>query len=168
MQASTELLHRHAKRVMMALGKGHSERVYHRAMITSLNRQGVLHRSEVISPIYFMGEVVGFGRCDLIIDDLIVEFKANIRAPSAASTQLKKYIESQQATEKRQFHGVVINFNQKTGGVDLWVDTKPKVSRFFAPETRSEQNEARRERNKRHLDTRVFSSRLRSGKRRKN
>jgi GxxExxY protein len=108
----------HAVKVMQALGKGHSERVYHRAMITSLNRQRVYHRSEVIAPIYFMGEVVGFGRCDIVIGDLVVEFKANMRRPTGASSQLKKYMESQRATTKRKFRGLIINFNQRTGGVE--------------------------------------------------
>lgn len=118
-------LERHAVRVMQALGKGHTERTYHKAMITSLNRQGVLHRSEVIAPIYFMSEVVGFGRCDLIIDDLIVEFKANVRCPSAASPQLQKYIQSQRASERRMYRGVIINFNQRTGGIDILEEKEP-------------------------------------------
>lgn len=119
MSDTVPMLRQHAIRVMQALGKGHSERVYHRAMITSLNRKGVLHRSEVIAPIYFMGEVVGFGRCDLIIDDLIVEFKANMRCPSATSPQLKKYMESLTTTERRRSRGVIINFNQRSGMVEI-------------------------------------------------
>lgn len=109
----------HAKRVMKGLGKGHRERVYHRAVITSLNHARVAHRSEVISPVYFMGEVVGFGRCDIIIGNLVVEFKANTKHPTKASSQLKKYIQSLSTTERRHFHGVVVNFNQKTGRVDV-------------------------------------------------
>ncbi len=113
----------HAKRVMKGLGKGHVERVYHRAMITSLNSERVAHRSEVIAPIYFLGEVVGFGRCDIIVGNLIVEFKANKNCPSQTSAQLKKYMQSLAATERRRFRGVVINFNQKTGKVDTHADS---------------------------------------------
>jgi len=116
---TVSVLEQHAIRVMQALGKGHTERTYHKAMITSLNRKGVLHRSEVIAPIYFMGEVVGFGRCDLIIDDLIVEFKANLKRPTAASPQLQKYITSQRASERRHYRGVIINFNQRTGQIEI-------------------------------------------------
>ena len=72
-------LRAHAAEVMKGLGKGHSKRVYHRAMITLLNSKLIPHRSEVIAPIQFMGEVVGFGRCDIIIGDLIIEFKANVK-----------------------------------------------------------------------------------------
>lgn len=119
MCGTVKMLKDHAVRVMQALGKGHSERVYHRAMITSLNRKAVLHRSEVIAPIYYLGEVVGFGRCDIVIDDLVVEFKANARCPSSTSPQLKKYMESQTATERRRIRGVIINFNQRSGLIDV-------------------------------------------------
>ena len=119
MDDTVELLKAHAIKVMCVLGKGHSERVYHKAMITSLNKKGIMHRSEVIAPIYFMGEVVGFGRCDMIIDDLIVEFKANRSCPSETSPQVKKYMSSLTKSEQRYYHGVVINFNQKTGFIEV-------------------------------------------------
>ena len=119
MDDTVELLKSHAIKVMCVLGKGHSERVYHKAMITSLNKKGIMHRSEVIAPIYFMGEVVGFGRCDMIIDDLIVEFKANRSCPSETSPQVKKYMSSLTKSEQRYYHGVIINFNQKTGFIEV-------------------------------------------------
>ena len=124
-------LRKHACEVMRVLGKGHSERVYHRAMITSLNREQIPHRSEVITPIYYLGEVVGFGRCDIIVGDLVVEFKANMWCPSKNSPQIQKYLESLTATERKRFRGVIVNFNQRTGGVEVhqehmrdWARTK--------------------------------------------
>ena len=115
----TQTLRRHACEVMRVLGKGHSERVYHRAMITSLNREQIPHRSEVVTPIYYMGEVVGFGRCDIIVGDLVVEFKANMWCPSKNSPQIRKYLESLTATERKRFRGVIVNFNQRTGSVEV-------------------------------------------------
>lgn len=119
-----QLLRRHALGVMRALGKGHSERVYHRAMITSLNSERVPHRSEVIAPIYFMGEVVGFGRCDIVIGNLVVEFKANMACPRRTSDQLQKYLESMQATKKQAkrppVRGVVVNFSQRSGLIEVF------------------------------------------------
>lgn len=116
-----QLLRRHAKGVIRALGKGHTERVYHRAMITSLNSERVPHRSEVIAPIYFMGDVVGFGRCDIIIGNLVVEFKANMSCPHRTSDQLKKYLESMKRTKKKTpVRGVVVNFSQRTGLVEIF------------------------------------------------
>ena len=114
-----QTLRQHATGVMHALGKGHSERVYHRAMITSLNRALIPHRSEVIAPITFLGEVVGFGRCDLIVGSHVVELKANMRCPRNTSPQLQKYLESLTATQRARFHGVVINFNQRCGAVEI-------------------------------------------------
>ena len=117
----TALVLTHAKHVMAVLGKGHREKVYHKAMITALNHARVPHRSEVIAPIYFMREVVGFGRCDIIIGNLVVEFKANSRCPKATSPQLRKYMESLSTSEKkRRFRGIVVNFNQKSGRVNTY------------------------------------------------
>lgn len=109
-----------ASDVIAVLGKGHSERVYHKAMITSLNRKRIAHRSEVIAPIVYMGEVVGFGRCDIVIGNLVVEFKANMRCPKKTSPQLQKYLESLCQSERRRFRGVIINFNQRTGKIDCF------------------------------------------------
>ena len=118
-----ETVRTHACEVMRVLGKGHSERVYHRAMITSLNRAQIAIRSEVITPIYYMGEVVGFGRCDIIVGDLIVEFKANMWCPSKNSPQMRKYLESLTTTERARFRGLIVNFNQRTGKVEVHQET---------------------------------------------
>jgi hypothetical protein len=91
-------------------------------MITSLNRKSVPHRSEVITPIYFLGEVVGFGRCDMIIGNLVVEFKANMHCPSKTSSQLQKYLESLTNTERRKHRGAIINFNQRSGSVEVHME----------------------------------------------
>lgn len=121
-------LRRHANDVIRVLGKGHSERVYHRAMITSLNNEKIPHRSEVIAPIYYMGDVVGFGRCDIIIGNLVVEFKANMACPRKTSNQLQKYLESMKsATRKTPFHGVVINFSQKTGKIEMFQERRRHI-----------------------------------------
>lgn len=120
-----------AKSVMACLGKGHSERVYHRAMITLLNKKGVSHRSEVLTPIFFLGEVVGMGRCDLVIKNLVVELKANTRCPTHFSPQLRKYMTNMGATEHKRFQGIIINFNQRSGAVEVLKDRapqKPKTS----------------------------------------
>jgi GxxExxY protein len=144
----------YARHAMRVLGTGHSERVYHRALATSLGRSNIAFRSELVTPIIFQGEVVGMGRADLVIQgspgvrpsgpDLVVEIKANSKLPSQASGQLRKYLESLRTVERRECVGVVLNFNQNNGQVEMHVEpanepkTKPnpvKLSRFFAPET---------------------------------
>jgi GxxExxY protein len=129
-----------ARHVMHCLGKGHREAIYHAAMITALNRERVAHRSEVPCPIWFMGECIGTGRADLVIGDMVAEIKANRMPPTVASPQLQKYLKSMSRAERRVFHGVIINFNQKTGLVDILVQRMAQArqtpaahvtSRFF-------------------------------------
>lgn len=117
-QTLLQALRAHATGVMRALGKGHTERVYHRAMITSLNRARIPHRSEVLSPIYFMGEVVGFGRCDIVLGNMAVELKANMHCPRKASSQLQKYLET--CGGGHRLRGLVVNFSQRSGRAELW------------------------------------------------
>ena len=109
-----------ARQVIKVLGKGHTERVYHRALITMFNKSKIQHRSEVLSPIHFLGEVIGFGRCDLVVKNLIIELKANIKCPSSFSPQLTKYMSSLKTSERRRYRGVILNFNQKTGLLDVY------------------------------------------------
>lgn len=107
---------------MRCLGKGHSESVYHKAMITAMNKAGVAHRSEVSCPIWFMGECVGMGRADMVIDNVVLEIKANKQPPRETSAQLQKYLASLSRAEKKTYTGVVVNFNQRTGSVDIFRD----------------------------------------------
>lgn len=105
---------------MGSLGTGHPERVYHKALITGLNSKSIAHRSEVPVPVYFMGEAVGVGYCDLVIDNLIIEIKANRQHPRRAGAQLKKYMRNISLSEKRKCAGVVINFNQRRAVAQVW------------------------------------------------
>ncbi len=138
-----------ARHVMRCLGKGHREAIYHSALITALNRGGVAHRSEVPCPIWFMGECIGTGRADLVIGETVAEIKANRLPPTATSAQLQKYLQSMARAERKVFQGVIINFNQKTGMVDILEQSmaqnraqgpppKPHVitSRFFSESPR--------------------------------
>jgi GxxExxY protein len=117
--------------VMRCLGKGHSERIYHNALITAMNHRGIAHRSEVACPIWFMGQCIGMGRADLVIDNFVVEVKANKLPPRETSAQLQKYIHSLSKTEKRRFRGVVINFNQQSGRVEMLDEDCPVESALF-------------------------------------
>ena len=115
-----EILKRSCWHIMKTLGTGHREAVYHAALITALNKARVFHRSETVCAISYLGETVGYGKADLILDDIVVELKATSRPPTESSGQLKKYIESLSRTEKRPFRGVIVNFNQRTAKVDIW------------------------------------------------
>ena len=106
--------------IMRTLGTGHREAVYHAALITSLNKAHTFHRSEVVCAITYLGQTIGFGRADIVIDDLVVELKATTTPPSRVSGQLRKYVESLTRSEAQPFRGVVINFNQRTAKVDIY------------------------------------------------
>ena len=144
----------YARHAMKVLGTGHQERIYHKALATSLGRSNITFRSELVTPIMYMGECIGIGRADLVVQgsasgprqpypDLVIEIKANAKCPSQASGQLRKYMESLRSVERRECTGVVLNFNQTTGQVEMHLEApaeprpKPvpapslKCSRFF-------------------------------------
>ena len=137
---------------MRTLGKGHRERVYHRAMITALNKAGVAHRSEVECPIWFMGECVGVGRADLVIQDVVVEIKANKSAPTKASPQILKYISSLNKLSKKIYRGIIVNFNQITGSVDIYTGESELFQRSVSAKSRKEPPKIFK-RQKNHLET---------------
>jgi len=114
-----DVLKTHSSDVMKSLGRGYSERVYHRALITALNKAGYAHRSEVVCPVWYKGECVGYGTADLVLDSTIVEIKAANAMPPQAVFQLRKYLHSLSHAESKKYDGLLLNFNQKSGQVDL-------------------------------------------------
>lgn len=124
MHSGWDIIKHNSKCVMAALGTGHSECIYHKALITALNKMGVHHRSEVPCPIWFMNECIGMGRADIVLDNIVVEIKANKNQPKHASPQLEKYVKSLSQTERKKYQGFIVNFNQKTNQVDFWTSKK--------------------------------------------
>ena len=145
---TTSSLVQYAREVMSRMGIGHRECVYHRALAAYMANKDIRFRSEVTTPIMFMGECVGTGRADIVLDDMVIEIKAVARCPSKVSGQLRKYMESLRDIEKKECVGVVLNFNQSTGGIEVAEDrldppaTKTiKRSRFFPqPFSQDEEN----------------------------
>ena len=158
--ASTDMILSFAVEVMRKMGMGHRESVYHRAIAACLSNNGIRFRSEAVTPIVFMGECVGMGRADLVVDNLVIEVKANNKCPSKASGQLKKYMESLLEIEKRNCTGLVINFNQNTGSVEYVEEPLVeeqrvvKRSRFFHQEPRIEHPMVKRAREELELAAR--------------
>lgn len=124
MPVISDIIRGQSNHVMRCLGVGHSESVYHRALITAMNKAGVQHRSEVSCPIWFMGECIGMGRADMVIEDVVLEIKANRLPPKATSPQLQKYLVSLAQAERKDFKGVVVNFNQKNGKVEIFCEER--------------------------------------------
>ena len=111
-----------SRHVMRELGVGHSERVYHNAMLAHLDRVNVTCRSEVVCPVMYMGRCVGTGQADLVLGSTVIELKANSLNPTHALPQLRRYVRSLSELEKTRFTGTVINFNQNTGRVEHLLD----------------------------------------------
>ena len=120
----------HAKHVMRVLGKGHRENVYAKALQTSFNKSMIVYRSEVCCPIIYLDEIIGYGRADFVLDNFIIEIKANRMRTECASDQLDKYIKSLNKIEKKRYVGIIINFNQQSGEVDV-LQQGVVASRFF-------------------------------------
>lgn len=91
--------------VFYALGKGHAECVYHRALETDLREHGIGYESEKIVPITYRNHVVGHSRLDLVVEDVVYELKAIKNITDKEITQVKNYL---RLTGLKI--GVVINF----------------------------------------------------------
>lgn len=115
-----ETMLKHAQQVMRDLGVGHRESIYARALTVALNGSRIVPRTEVDIPILFRGQCIGHGRADLIVDNVIVEIKAVRQTPGKdALAQLHKYVENLSAVEHTFFQGIIVNFNQKNGLLEV-------------------------------------------------
>jgi len=117
-----------ARYVYEELGQGHTEKTYQRGMQAVLNHRQIFHTTEAPIPISILGQVIGNGRCDILVGDYALELKANSSPPSRATGQLQKYLTGLNKgsntnfdgeSTPRSYRGVVINFNQKQHQVDF-------------------------------------------------
>jgi GxxExxY protein len=108
--------------VYRELGQGHTEKTYQRGMQAVLNHRQIFHTTEAPIPISILGQVIGCGRCDILVGDYALELKANSSAPNRATGQLQKYLSGlllRTGEAQRNYKGIVINFNQKQDTVDF-------------------------------------------------
>lgn len=110
-----------ARDVMLNLGRGHREHVYGKALEVCFGQAMIRYRSEVCCPILYMGEIIGSGRADFIVGDYVIEIKASRQPIEEATDQLRKYLKSLDYVEKKTYKGIILNFNQHTGRVDVLV-----------------------------------------------
>lgn len=124
MIVTTHALVEICREVFADLGVGHCERVYHKGIISILNQREIFHRSEVVTPIYFHGDVVGTGRADLVVGRYAIELKAVERPPSKVSGQLLKYVKSLNKDRVDAFNAMCVeSYFFPTGGKSI-VDTE--------------------------------------------
>jgi GxxExxY protein len=124
MQALREV----AEAVMAEMGRGHSEAVYHAALLAGLAARGVPFRSEVCCPFMFAGRCVGSGRADIVLDGLVVEVKAQAVALLEARQQLARYAHALGALERCAFGAVLLVMDRAAGRARLQrVDAEGRV-----------------------------------------
>jgi len=105
--------------IYFTLGKGHPECVYHRALEYELRSNNVKYESEKIIPFKYKGICVGYGKSDIVINDMIiVELKSicgNIGVKELE--QIGRYMK-----ELNIDTGIIINFPQPTVSPKSTVD----------------------------------------------
>jgi GxxExxY protein len=116
-----------ARAVLAALGAGHSEAVYHAALLAELAARRVPYRTEVVCPFMYKplggGEnharCVGHGRVDVVVENVAVEIKVSAADTPAARAQLARYVESLAAAERREFVGALLVLDRATARARL-------------------------------------------------
>jgi len=87
---------RHARRVMQALGPGHAEPVYHRALLAELREAGSEVAYQPRLKVYYGGRVVGEVVPDLLVRAgdfaVLVECKTAGRFEQADFDQVRRYL----------------------------------------------------------------------------
>jgi len=69
------------------------ENIYTAAMERELARRGHRVAREVLVPVYYLGDLIGYQRLDLLVDErVVVENKATERLPPIAEPQLYSYL----------------------------------------------------------------------------
>ena len=75
------------------LGYGFLESIYSRALEILLRKRGLLVEREYPLAVEFMGESIGFHRCDMLVDrTVIVEVKATELLNPVSERQLRNYL----------------------------------------------------------------------------
>lgn len=96
-----------AYEVFNAIGNGHLEKVYQKAMAVALRKAGIRFTEQLEYNLYFSGVLIGTGRLDFLVDETIaVEIKRGDYFHPAAFEQLQEYLQS-----KKLKLGLLIRFS---------------------------------------------------------
>jgi len=113
--ADIRLIRAISEEVLDALGAGHTESVYHKAMQIALQDSNVKYETERDIVIKFRGRYVGTVRADLILDDrLVIELKSSAGTDTAVSDALEQCRIYMKETSTPS--GVVVVFPKRVGG----------------------------------------------------
>jgi GxxExxY protein len=93
--------------VHKALGPGHAEAVYERAVCIELTTRGISFVRQARYCVTYKGQEVGEGRIDILVDDkLLIELKTCEELASIHTAQVISYLK---ATGKKL--AILVNFN---------------------------------------------------------
>lgn len=130
-----------ANAVFGALGRGHTEKTYQKALVVALKNAGYERvQSEQRIGFYYEGVEIGYGIIDLLVSTeygppIIVELKAVTDLAPQHVAQLRKYTQRREGT----YEGLLINFRSVESTL---VGPKPIPERVysavFAPHPRVE------------------------------
>lgn len=91
----TERIIASAFKVSNELGVGFLEKVYQRALVIELRKQGLRVQMEVPLKVYYQGEVVGDYYADLIVNDFVLlELKAVKKFENIHTAQVINYLKA--------------------------------------------------------------------------
>lgn len=95
-----------ANRVFSVLGRGHSEIVYHNALLVEFRRRSIQYESEKIIPVLYEGVQVGFKRADIVLAGVVLEIKSMVHHPRLMEIeQVSQYMKCLNIR-----YGIVLNF----------------------------------------------------------
>ncbi len=81
--------------VMNEIGYGHKEHIYQKAIPIALSNRNIPYKEQVRVKIVMMGEHVGSGYIDFLIDErLVLEIKSSYSFRSADFQQIQRYLKT--------------------------------------------------------------------------
>ena len=95
--------------VHKALGSGHKESIYHKALVEEFKKQGIAFTEERSISVKYEGVTVGAYRPDFVADDkIIIEIKAVSFMPRNFEEQLVHYLKN-----TKYKLGFLVNFGER-------------------------------------------------------
>ena len=114
-----DLIRTLAEEVYQALGAGHLESVYHRAMEVQLRLANLPYESERVMDLKFKDHFVGVIRADIILaKECVLEFKISGKMDDAVQ-QARQYMKLQGLS-----HGFVVMFPKTDGAAVKMIDAR--------------------------------------------
>lgn len=136
-----------AKEVHTELGGGLTEVIYKNALAIALRARGFVAETEMVVPVSFHGEFVGYVRPDLVVNkQVVLELKAIAKLSAANLLQLRTYLRHLSPPDnglhlETDARGAVINFGPLDVEVQAATGGSPASPTLQQNKRRREQHE---------------------------